>query len=61
MFSSTELVKIQIQAMQMTTVTCDASIDAVEKTKGHSQTSSRFNKAQKQTAVNYQKCGRQHE
>lgn len=32
---STELAKTQIQAMQMTPVTYDAQIDAVEKTKGH--------------------------
>jgi len=53
---STKLAKTKIQVMQMTPVTYDASIDSVEKTKGHKQTSSRFNKCKKQTTVNCQKC-----
>lgn len=58
---STELAKTQIQAMQMTPITCDAQIDAVEKTRGHKRISSRFNNAKKQTTISCLKCGRQHE
>lgn len=57
---STELAKTQIQAMQMAPITCDAQVEAVEKSRGYKQTSCKFNNTKKQTTIRCLKCGRQH-